>query len=306
MLKARSTPWIPLLVMAAACFAQPSGHTTSGDLVVKDASGLRLLVAPENASPTLRLILPGGVESDRTIEIIFPEHVTARKRGESEGEHLYRFRPGPMGTRPGWHRSGQSLEYEKELPGDIHMVARATLQSDGVRFHYEFRNASNTAYDMIYAVTDPRLTGEFHDVRLERTFVHHPNGFELLASETPERLEMPLDQWLPARYLASFTWPIPAQRVERRADGVTYYTKSRAVDTPFIATTSTNREWVIASFTSQTGNVWSNPELTCQHVDPQQPLPPKSNVTLEVKLLAVHDSLEGAFRRASEQRALLR
>jgi hypothetical protein len=80
---------------------------------------------------------------------------------------------------------------------------------------------------------------------------------------------MPLDEWLPARYLASFTWPVPAQRVERRGDGIAYYNKSRAVDVPFIATLSTDSEWVIASFARELGNVWSNPELTCRHVDPQ-------------------------------------
>jgi hypothetical protein len=44
--------------------------------------------------------------------------------------------------------------------------ACATLEDDGVRFRCEFVNRSNTAYEMIYAPTDPRLTGIFHDVRL--------------------------------------------------------------------------------------------------------------------------------------------
>jgi hypothetical protein len=67
---------------------------------------------------------------------------------------------------------------------------------------------------MIYAVTDPRLTSIFQDVRLERTYVHHTDGFDLLASETPDRLKMPLDQWLPCRYLASLT-RIHSQKNER-------------------------------------------------------------------------------------------
>src|SRR5262249_42057823 len=104
---------------------------------------------------------------------------------------------------------------------------------------------------------------------LERTYVHHVDGFDLLASETPSRLRMPLNEWLPARYLASFTWPIPSQHVERR-DGITYYNKSRAVDAPFISTLSQDGRWVVASFTRNTGNVWSNPELSCQHVDPKR------------------------------------
>ena len=159
---------------------------------------------------------------------------------------------------------------------------------------------------MIYAVTDPRLTSIFHDVRLERTYVHHTDGFDLLASETPSRLTMPLDEWLPARYLASFTWPVPAQRIEYRADGIPYYNKSRAVDVPFIATLSADRSWVVASFAREPGNVWSNPELTCQHVDPQTSLLPGQQSTREVKILVLKGSLDDALRRAIKQRDSLK
>jgi hypothetical protein len=85
---------------------------------------------------------------------------------------------------------------------------------------------------------------------------------------------MPLSEWLLARYLASFTWPVPTQRIEHRADGITYYNRSQPVDEPMVATLSTDRKWVVSSFTRTTGNVWSNPELTCQHVDPQTSLAP--------------------------------
>jgi hypothetical protein len=184
----------------------------------------------------------------------------------------------------------------------VHFVARATLDSDGVRVRYEFHNRSATAYDMIYAVTDPRLTSLFHDARLERTYVHYATGLELLAAETPSRLTLSLRQWLPARYLAAFTWPVPAQRVERRADGITYYHTTRRVDQPFIATVSSDSAWVVASFTRTTGNVWSNPELTCQHVDPQTALPPHASAITEMKILILHGSLQSAFHRMLEQR----
>jgi hypothetical protein len=49
---------------------------------------------------------------------------------------------------------------------------------------------------------------------------------------------MPLDEWLSAPYLASFTWSVPVQRVEHCDDGITYYNKSRAVDEPFVANQS--------------------------------------------------------------------
>jgi len=254
----------------------------------------------------LLVILPGRDTTDRSIEVIFPEHVTAVKQGSTAAEQLYMFRPGPEGEAPVWRRSGRSVEYQRDLPGQIHFLARATLEDDGIRFHYEFTNRSDVSYSMIYAVTDPRLSGIFHDRRLERTFVHHGDGLDLLASETPKRLTMPLNEWLPARYLVSFTWPVPDKRIERRADGINYYNKSRAVDAPFIATQSIDKSWVVASFTRETGNVWSNPELTCQHVDPQASLAPGEHITREVKLLVMQGTVDDAFRRAAQERASLK
>src|SRR6266567_4720164 len=108
-----------------------------------------------------------------------------------------------------------------------------------------------------------------------------------------------------ARYLASPTWPIPSQPVERR-DGIPHYNKSRAVDAPFIATLSQDGHWVVASFTRNTGNVWSNPELTCQHVDPQVALSPGEEAILETKILVVRGSLDDVFKMAMQQRESLK
>jgi hypothetical protein len=271
---------------------------------VRNSVGMQLKVVEENTQPTLRIVLPGHPPSDRAIEVLFPEHVTARQRGSTRASQLYLWEPGQSGERPLWRRSERSLEYEKNLPGPVHMLARATLDEDGVRFRFRLRNQSDRTYDLVWAIVDPRLTSMFHDVRLERTYVHHADGFELLASETPSRLTMPLDEWLPARYLASFTWPIPSQSVERR-DGIPYYNKSRAVDAPFIATLSQDGHWVVASFTRNTGNVWSNPELTCQHVDPQAALSPGEEAILETKILVVRSSLDDVFKMAMQQRESL-
>jgi hypothetical protein len=281
------------LFAVLACAQAPVG--------LQNSNGLRLVVAGENNDPTLHIVLPGLPDTDGAIAVVFPEHVTVKKRGSTDVEHLYLFRPGQSGERPAWQRQEKSLQYEKEFAGGIHFLARATLEEDGVRFHYDFTNRSSTAYEMVYAVTDPRLGGIFHDERLERTYVHHKDGFDLLASETPSRLTMPIKQWLPARYLASFTWPVPQQRIEVR-DGITHYNKSRAVDEPLVATLSNDGKWVVASFTRTTGNVWSNPELTCQHVDPQGTLPPGGNVALEVKMLVFRGSLEDVLQKVRAQR----
>jgi len=290
-------------VLATFCV----GLTVHAQVVpaVQNTSGLRLLVADENSYPTLRVILPGHPDSDRSIEVIFPEHVTVRQVGQSEGKHLILFQPGQHADRPAWQKLGSSLQYEMDLAGGLHMQATATLEPDGVRLRYQFDNRSKVAYEMIYAPTDPRLTSIFRDVRLERTYVHHKDGFDLLASETPTRLTMPLNQWLPARYLASYTWPIPAKKVEKRDDGITYYNKSRAVDEPLVATLSADNKWVVASFTRTTGNVWSNPELTCQHVDPQIPLAAGASAAMETKLLVFQGSLKDVLNKVDAQRESL-
>lgn len=66
---------------------------------------------------------------------------------------------------------------------------------------------------MIQATSGPFSGGmgsPFNDVFLERTYVHHADGLELLASETPERLRMKAEEWLPLRYVAiTSTHPRP-------------------------------------------------------------------------------------------------
>jgi len=270
---------------------------------VQNALGVRLVVAEEDTQPALDVVLPDG--PGVVMKVVFPEHITVRKRGGTEGEQLYLYRPGKSGERPAWRTVGGSLEYESDLKGNVHLLARATLEEDGVLFHYELQNRSNVDYEMALAITDPRMISTLHDERLERTYVHHRDGFDLLASETPERLTLPLNQWLPSRYLASYTWPVPALRVEKRTDGITYYNKSRAVDEPMIATVSTDGKWVAASFTKTTGNVWSNPELTCQHVDPAKPLSAGGSAVLEVKILIFKGTLEDALRKVRAQRSSL-
>lgn len=95
---------------------------------------------------------------------------------------------------------------------------------------------------------------------------------------------------------------MPAQLVEHRSDGITYYNKSRPVDEPMVATLSADRKWVVASFTRTTGNVWSNPELTCQHVDPETSVVADGNATTEVKILVFKGTLDEALSKVRTQR----
>ena len=186
---------ISLLLAVSGCRKAFDQMTPTPSGSVRNSVGMLLRVAEENTQPTLRIVLPGHPTSDRAIEVIFPEHVTVRPRGSTDAKQLYLFQPGQYGERPRWRRSERALEYEKNLPGGVYMLARATLEEDGVRFYFRLRNQSDMTYDLIWAQIDPRLTSVFHDLRLERTYVHHVDGFDLLASKTPSRLKMPLNEW---------------------------------------------------------------------------------------------------------------
>lgn len=285
--------------LADAAWAQPR------TLEVHNPAGLRMAVDTDDHDPALIVLTPDGPPSERSSKILFPEHVTVRARGQSEQRHLYIFRPGKQGDSPQWRKTGNALEYSTRF-GEIRFTARATLVPDGIVFRYEFDNPSAVDYDMATAVTDPRFHGVFFDPRLERTYVHHKEGFELLAAETPSRLTMPLKEWFPVRYHASYTVPVPADLVQPRNDGITYRYKSRPVDVPMIATRSADGTWVAASFARAPGNVWTNPELTCQHVDPEVPIPHTGRGIYEVKILIFKGSLDNALAKVLAQRTKLK
>jgi len=294
---------LPLIILAALMELTQS---PAGSLQVSNRIGIRLAVDDQNALPALRIFLPAPHDSETGVWVLLPEHVTDLEHGKVEARQLYLFRPGRQSTLTNWHRKGQSLEYEEEFPPGIRMRAQATLEDDGVRYRYDFTNHSESDFDMMQAVTDPRMTSPyFRDVRLERTYVHHSDGFALLAAETPNRVDMPLNEWLPNRYRVSFSWPVEALRMVKQPDGITWYNKSRAVDQPFIATQSTDGQWTIATFSYDPGNVWVNPDLTCQHADQQTPLRRGQSRSIESKTLVIRGNLEAALSKVKQQRTSL-
>lgn len=280
-----------LALFSHACHKPSTGSPLA---LTDQTTGIHVEVSQQDALPVLKILLSGQPASDPGIRVLFPEHVTAREHGKSDAVHLYIFGPDSRNAHPVWRRTGQStLEYDMDLQAGVHLIARATLEFDGIRFHYDFINRSGTNYDVIEAVTDPRMiTSYFRDVRLERTYVHHAEGFDLLASETPARLSTPLSEWLPNRYRVPYTWPIDSKRVEKQEDGLTWYNKSRRVDEPFIATKSTDGKWIMATHSADPGNVWTNPELTCQHADMQIPLKPNSQSSTELKIFLFQGTLD--------------
>src|SRR5689334_2185162 len=66
---------ICLLLSCLAC--RPGASGAQPPPGVGNSSGLRLKVAAENTQPSLRVLLPGWTDNDRSIEVLFPEHVTS-------------------------------------------------------------------------------------------------------------------------------------------------------------------------------------------------------------------------------------
>jgi hypothetical protein len=271
-----------LLFFFLACSLQACGQ--SGLSLTQPRSGVRLMVINKDF-PLLKILLPGQPASDRGIEVEFPEHVTGLNKLTNNVEHVYLVTRGDLNKRtlPVWKVEGNTLIYETELNGNVKMIAKAQLEPDGVSYSYSLTNNSTIPYESLQAVTCVKLYSLFSDTLLERTYVHHSDGFDLLASETPERLTMPLEKWLPCRYLVSYTWPVAPVRIEKDEDAITRYNKSRKADKPFIATFSHDKKWIAATYTQETGNLWTNPERSCQHADPSVSLKPGESKSLQLK-----------------------
>lgn len=76
---------------------------------------------------------------------------------------------------------------------------------------------------------------------------------------------------------------VPAKRIEKDADSITRYYKSRKSNQPFIATLSHDKKWVAATYTRETGKLWTNPGRSCQHADPVVSLGPGKTRSLHLK-----------------------
>jgi hypothetical protein len=272
-------------------------------LVISDPSGLKVMVVRTDL-PLLKILLPEQSASERGIEIEFPEHVTGLNEKTNKIEQLYLVtRNNNRRTLPTWRIEGNSLIYESVLDNSIKMIATARIEPDGVRYTYKFINNSTISYSNFQAVTCVKLYSVFSDTLLERTYVHHSTGFDLLASETPQRLTMPLNKWLPCRYLVSYTWPVNSKRIEKDEDDITRYHKSRKADQPFIATLSHDKKWIAATYTKETGNLWTNPERSCQHADPSITLKAGDTNTLELKTYILKGNLEQLLKMVTNNKA---
>jgi hypothetical protein len=268
-------------------------------------SGTQLIVSKPEV-PQIKILLPKQPQMDRGIEIEFPEHAFGRLRENKEVRRFFLMgSPRPeWQAQPQWKQERNAIAYTMAFKRGVTLSARADMEADGVRLTYVAKNNTDLDFEEFQAPTCVKLYSEFYDLFLERTYVHHSEGFDLLASETPERLTMTKAQWLPCRYLVPFTLPVvPAERrVEQKEDGITWRHKLRKVDAPLIATISHDGRWVAATHTFQTPNVWTNPERTCHHADPGAPLPPRGTVRFSLKVYVFKGALPDVWTKITRAR----
>jgi hypothetical protein len=284
--------------------ARVAGVSVRADATLTNDMGVRLAPAGDATRPTLAITLPGQQAPAVVIEA--PEHAWGRRAGGPEQEWFYRlYATDAPPIR--WTTKGKALEYAVSL-GPIRLQCRATLHSDGVGLAYALVNATDGGFERVMAATCVKLYRPFTDVFLERTYVHHAGGLDLLASETPARLAMNAEEWLPCRYIARCEGaPLPPdQRLVRERDGtrsLARYTKGRVADAPFLATVAQDGGWVAATHTLHASSVFTNPARTCHHADPIAPLPARGTADLTLRLYLLRGTVAEAWSVVAKSRA---
>jgi hypothetical protein len=72
-------------------------------------------------------------------------------------------------------------------------------------------------------------------------------------------------------------------------------------DKPFIATLSQDKKWIAATYTSETGNLWTNPERSCQHADPSILLNAGETKIIELKTFIFKGELEKVLQHINKE-----
>jgi hypothetical protein len=241
--------------------------------------------------------------------IELPEHAW-RKENQSDQQawfyKMYTSDPALRGQRVEWSKKGNTLSYAMSTASGFRLNCQATLDDEGVAIEYEIVSISVPQVAAAQAVTCVKLYRPFTDVFLERTYVHHREGIEQIAAETPDRLRKNAEEWLPCRYIVRVGKDAPASpyRVENQ-DGVTRYFKSRAVDVPFLATESEPRGWTAATHTLTADSLFTNPARTCHHTDPIVLAIADGRPRLGLKVYMVRGTPEDAWKVvAKRQREL--
>jgi hypothetical protein len=285
---------ISCLVGAPTAFAQ----STRSELAVSSSSGLKLERFGDPQRPAVALWLPGFRHPAAVIEM--PEHAWRKDKAADDPAWFYKMYTSDPSLRGQvtWSREDSALAYRMKTPSGFTMRSKAVLGADGVAITHEIDSPSGREMAVAQAPTCVKLYQPLTDVFLERTWVHHASGLELIASETPDRLAKNAEEWLPCRYIVRCGKDsAPPEKLVERIDGVTRYFKSRAADTAFIATESSPAGWIAATHGLDCPSLFTNPARTCHHADPEVRSVRNGTATLRLKVYL----LKGTLREVWEQ-----
>jgi hypothetical protein len=292
---------MPLARFATAALSPPN------ELILSNRRGIVIRPSPEHLdAPLLSVFLP-GMEDAPCAVVEMPEHSWGRPRGTTEQRWFYRMYPETRdAVRPAarWERRDNTLICSMTSPAGVRLHSAVSLDDDGISIEHRLENTADVDYEEVQAPSCIKLYRPFNDVFLERTYVHHSDGLALLANETPERLHMNAEEWLPVRYIVRCAPPAapPEMRMQRQPGGIVRYNKLKLADAPFIATTSSPAGWVAASHTFKASSVFTNPARTCHHVDPSAEMKPRGTALLSLKLYLLRGSAEDAWRLVAKNR----
>lgn len=234
-----------------------------------------------------------------------PEHAWRKADPDGQQEWFYKMYSSDPAYRGEveWSRSGESVDalgFKMTTPSGYVLRSRAILQVDGLEMIHEIAHESVQRHAAVEAVTCVKLYRPFTDVFLDRTYVHHTDGLDLIASETKERVGKNAEEWLPCRYIARVGKDAPraGYRVEK-LNGVTRYFKAKPADIAFLATESETGEWTAATFARDCDSVFTNPARTCHHADPVAKGISDGQMVLRLKVYLVKGRATDAWRHVS-------
>jgi hypothetical protein len=273
------------LLTAAAHGPLAFAQLTADSFALASPSGLRMERVGDSQRPAIALFLPETKFPSAIIEM--PEHAWRKEKEGGEPSWFYKmYTSDPaMQGEVKWVREGNTLSYSMKTPSGFTLNSKASLEADGVAITHEVASNSASRMAAVQATTCVKLYRPFSDVFLERTYIHHPEGLELIASETPDRFAKNAEEWLPCRYIVRVgkNAPPAEYRVER-LDGVTRYFKSRAADAAFVATQSQPGGWTAGTHAMNCDSVFTNPARTCHHADPLALSVTDGRATLRLKV----------------------
>ena len=137
-----------------------------------------------------------------------------------------------------------------------------------------------------------------------------PSGFDLLASESPERLTQPVKEWVQSRYHAFLVVPKGPREIKMEP---LPHAPSRLFDElreragRLMIRSSPRPRWIgngsWRPITPRPKLYGADPQWTCQHSDPKAPLAAHGRVQLEVKVFVFRGGLADLPPRLAAERA---